>query len=173
MPNKVPPNHILPDDYLTAIGRVNVYYSQLEASLQVLIWAILDSGIFSATITAELDVKRLRSLAANLYMDRFGTEEDAAHLKRLLGRAEQVEGRRNVVVHSIWQLRHPDNAIVRCKWTAKQKKGFKNDEIEVSVQEIETLAADIAEVYLEIWELATRIMDENFARCKASMPPDS
>lgn len=101
-----------------------------------------------------------RGLLSNLYRSSHGGDADFETLQRLLGRAAQVEEKRNRITHSVWGA-GSEGTITRIKTTAKERHGLRfdlehvsEDDLRAVATEIQHLAWDVQEFWLGAVRLA-------------------
>lgn len=91
------------DELLREIGDLTVSFAQLEESVGAFTGTLIaEHQRVIQIITTHLSFQRLRTLAASLYLERHGKDEDYETLRRLLALAETLEKRRNQITHSMW-----------------------------------------------------------------------
>ncbi len=142
------------DNHLKAIGLITVNFALLQSQIEFAIKFLLGTDQrVGQIITAELSFKNLLALFSSLY--RFRTQDAKAieKLKRLIKKIDQAEKKRNTVIHSLWAGSNTQEAIVRFKTTAKVSRGLTNQFEEVSVDYLNMIADEIAEVTDEIIRL--------------------
>ena len=139
--------HQVGSGHLEAIGDITVSFAMLEAVLQGLVHTLLGTRLATAqTVTAELSFKGLRTLAASLWIERFG-KADAVTVDflKLMARVRAVEENRNQVTHSLWAA-NDAGLIVRIKHTAKETRGLEMKFDQVTAADLGKLAVEIKRV---------------------------
>lgn len=142
------PSHFVPVDILAAIGDVVVSFSLLEHEVQSLCGTMLDSDAkVGKIVAAGMSFSSRRALAASLFKYKFGEGPHLDLLRKLLRRAEQVEGLRNQIMHSVWgKTGATPDEIVRMKDTAREKTGLAFQQITVAAPELHAIAEEIRQV---------------------------
>lgn len=156
--------HPVPDEHLTAIGDVTVSFALLESQFQGVAHLLLDKPQrISQIITVELAFKNLRALVASLFIERFGKDSEwYRSLRPLLVRANELEGIRNGITHSVWacgpELGPVKRTVTRVKATAKEAHGYKFNYEHVTAEQLREVASDIKRLALDVsdlqWKLA-------------------
>ena len=152
--------HPVPDKLLKHIGDITVSFALVTTAVQMLAGSLIhEHQRIGQIITAELAFRNLRSLLISLYLERHGEDDDYETLKELLGRARDLEEKRNQIVHSVWATGAEPESITRIKTTAKVKSGlrfrFENmDEVELSsiAEELKQLAYDIQKFWMHLMD---------------------
>ena len=150
--------HPVPGKQLQHIGDITVSFELLLSEIQSLIWKLLDQDQrVGQIITSELSFRNLLNLLSSLYLEKKGQDDKSEKLNDLLKKANEIEGTRNGITHSIWGAGKDIEHITRIKTTAKQKAGLRFVFEEVSASslsdfatEIKTLAGEIQEFRLEL-----------------------
>jgi hypothetical protein len=95
-------NKLIPEDYLTAIGRVVVQWSLMEAMLEGLIWQSLRvRNDLGRTVTAQLQaMSKLDLLCASLWQTKPKLAGQMESVARYVN--ECLRGQRNAVAHGMW-----------------------------------------------------------------------
>ena len=131
------------NDHLQAIGLITVNFAMLELTIASGAWFFL--GKTGAIVTAELSFKGLVALFSSLYRNWTTDAKKVGDLDSLLKRVMQAEEKRNIISHSLWTLGKSDETITRIKTTAKMSKGLKHSFEQVTVDDLERIADEIAE----------------------------
>jgi len=148
-------NFNMPDEHLRAIGRVTAHFALLENALAHLAWELLAvPRELGESVTCELSFRGLVSLISSLYRQRATDPRRIEAVDELLTRASQVEEKRNTIVHSLWLSQGTTDAVVGVKVTAKKTRGLHYHAEQVSVAELEAVAAAALEVAGEVLDLA-------------------
>jgi len=114
--------HPVPQRLLIHIGDIVVSFALLTSTIQILIGSLIrEHQRIGRIITAELSFRNLRALAISLYKERHGEDADFTTLRELMNRADDLESKRNTVVHSTWAAGDMVDTTTRLKTTAKQK----------------------------------------------------
>ncbi len=111
-----------------AIGEVTINFADLEDDVSAAISFLLKRGDdVGRIVTAELSFKGKLNLVAAVFRHLTPESERLESLRELLGLCLKIEGIRNQVVHSSW-IRHVDNPkVIRRKFTAKMRHGFREE----------------------------------------------
>jgi hypothetical protein len=145
----------LPDEYLIAIGKVNVQWGMLETIVDLAIgtlggFQLYDprSAIMTAHMTWPLKMDVLESLVTALAVDHQHLSPKFQISKPLLKKAQ--EGR-NRIIHGQWG--YEDGKASKLRATARGKLKTSIDPITVS--EIEGIAKDVGRAGVAILKLVT------------------
>jgi hypothetical protein len=137
-------------EHLEAIGLITVNFAMLEREIQAGIEFLLGTDQLKAKIvTAELSFKNLLALFASLFRGLTATKEKISNLDVILKRLNIVEEKRNIIIHSLWAVGDSDATITRIKTTSKQKNGLKHQFEQVTVEMLNEIAEEIAQLAVE------------------------
>ena len=153
-------DHPVPEELLKHIGDIIVSFAYLESFSQSFIGSLINEHQrIGQIITAELSFKQLRALLIGLYKERHGEDDDFQILKKLMERAEKIEGTRNNITHSIWGTGNDPNNVTRLKKTVKGKHGirvqsekFTADTLKAVATEIKCIGGELVKLKLELLE---------------------
>jgi hypothetical protein len=146
-----------------ALGLISLNFSTLEHTIQMFIALMIEKSVSAKTpaqktyfdnlsflITSELPFRGIAAMFESLYKY---VERDAARipeLTELIGRAFDLEGKRNRFIHSRYTYARNRPDPLRMKTTAKHQRNkphnYKTDFTSTPIAELEKLADDI-------WEL--------------------
>src|SRR5206468_11604620 len=109
----------LPTEFLAGLGRVVLVWSQFESNLaHVTMDFIGPSGVrphravdIATALVKELRFRALAVAALNVYRARFGEDAGFEQLSAIIRRAEQLETKRNQLVHATYSLRETKVAL--------------------------------------------------------------
>lgn len=138
----------LPEEHLTAVGRIAVNFARLEFFLRIGITFLIggDQRI-GQIVGAELSLGQLLSVLSSLVRLRSGGDpKRVAQFDELRKRALDVERRRGLVMHSLWVLESDTTDAMRFKFTAKMKKGLQFHAEKFSPEDLHDLADEINRV---------------------------
>jgi len=136
----------LPDGAVAEIGRITVQFAILEFYLARLVHGLLEqTGDIGWIVTSELSFPKLQDLSMSLVMEVHGPAK-AAEYKEVLKEVSEAEASRNIISHSVWGVLMPkgEPLLIRSKYTAKRKKGLSRQRQELTVEDLHTMAYNIA-----------------------------
>jgi hypothetical protein len=140
-------SHSVPAPILTAIGDVVVSFALLEQEVQNLSGTMLDQDAkVGKIVAASMSFSNRRALAISLFKHRYGESEDLELLRKLLRTAEQMEVKRNQIMHSIWGKGPSPETVVRLKATAREREGLAFQQVTVGADDLLKVAEDIRAV---------------------------
>lgn len=158
------------DEHLRAIGQITVNFTLLRSSISAFISLLIGNDLsfeqqrVGQIITAQLGFQTLANLLSSLFRHRTTNPEAIAGLDGLLARAAAARDKRNQVTHSLWGAGPTDETVTRFKMTAKQRKGFKFMSEQMSVEDLDKIADDIAGVAGDIQQFMIRWLDGDFTK---------
>ena len=156
--------HPVPKTLLVHIGDITVSFALLEANLQLFIGSLIrEHQAVGRIITAECSFRGLRALAASLYLERHGRDDDYKILQSLLKRAGQLEDKRNAITHSVWGAGNSPGTITRIKVTAKEKHGLRHQFENVHAEALKSIADDIKKLANDLQRFHLDLMDRGKA----------
>jgi|SRR3990170_7012855 len=159
-----PLEHPVPQELLIHIGDIIVSFALLTLNIQLLIGSLIqEHQRIGQIITAELSFKNLRALAISLYKERHGEDADFTTLRELMHRADDLEGKRNTVMHSTWAAGDTVDIITRLKTKAKQKHGLVFASEDMGEKELAAIALDIKTLAAEIQGFWLHLMEQGKA----------
>jgi hypothetical protein len=133
------------NEVVHGLGLVSIHFQALESVIKIAIGELIipADSVIGALVTAELSFKAASHLLYALANYRW--EDDPATLqtlRKVLGRCDHAEGKRNRMIHSDW-FREKEGAV-RIKFTARnRKKGL-------DIQRENTAPADMNELAEEL-----------------------
>lgn len=138
----------LPGDLLKAIGLVTASAAFTEHIINQAIGGISSLDLeYTGALTVNMNMpqryKALRS-AAKLRLP----DDDYVLLDELISRVDKAYEERNSYVHHSWAMRR--EAAVLIKESAR--KGYKQELLEVSVEDVERIATLIYDLGIELWQ---------------------
>lgn len=143
--------HLLPRNFLIAIGSLSTHYAYLESVIEISIWAFLnlvrEDG---ALVTTHLGMVSKHDILNGLVMKRF--DKDSPKLlfyQEQLKKVEEVRIERNKIVHGFYAYKKR-GPIPRLKTTAR--KGLKEEYSEVTLEQID-------QVTFDAWSTVCNFMD--------------
>lgn len=142
------------DDFLKGFGRISVSFQALEMSMALLTWSMIGSNSYVGQIvTSQLSFRRLCDLLTVLFRFRITDAALVEELEDIVRRASDAEGRRNIVVHSVW-LVDDEGSSSRLKIKSERKKG-----LSVDLQDMDAKALhEIADVIERLAEELTQFI---------------
>jgi hypothetical protein len=140
----------LNDDQLRAIGRISVHSNELELSLNVLVWGLINPNINIGRIVLEGEsydrmLGRVKKLAQEVSREN---PELGSRIQQWAGRVNDVKSRRNEVLHAQWTLDQPTGEMVGLTILRKEMR-----EVDASVDKLNRLADDMVNVRDEVTEI--------------------
>lgn len=150
----------VPAEHLQAIGQITVNFALLEGEISSFIgvWLSNEEWLGHA-VTSELPFRKLAGLLSSIYREMAEKPEQIETLDDLLKRAFIVEEKRNIITHSLWRRGNTPQTIIRIKRTAKVSKGLRHQKEELSVDDLNRIAEEIAEVAHDIEMFAETVLD--------------
>ncbi|KAA3609237.1 MAG: hypothetical protein DWQ05_22345 [Calditrichaeota bacterium] len=147
-------HEIKQDELHKAIGKVSNYFSGLETYISSLIWILIGAGKdVGEIITSELSFHRLTALLRCLFLYRKSDSAEIERMDSILKRANDIEQRRNKVIHSLWAVNSQNDELLRVKTTAKYKTGLKYHFDRTNMEELQKLTDDIVYVISDISQI--------------------
>jgi len=146
----------LSDEYLRAIGRITVNFAVLERGISSCVESLISSDPkLGHIITAGLSFRSLLDLLSSLYKYRNDNPNAITKLDKLIAQIARTGQKRDIITHSFWVIDFPGDEReekIRGKITAKRNKGLMFQVEKVSVEELNKIADEIAEVLYEVNE---------------------
>jgi hypothetical protein len=150
--------HPVPPAMLKQIGDMTVSFVHLEFHMRlVFVYLVNQSAIVGEILGTYLSFSNLRAALSALYVQRFGEDERFSELTDLLHEAAKIEQERNAITHSAWIGGHTPLMITRHKVTAREKRGFKQQDEQYSEekllafnQRIQRLTTNVIEFYRKL-----------------------
>jgi hypothetical protein len=143
------------DDQLRAIGRVTLLFNDLEHSMNLLVWRLINPDINIGRIVLEGEsfdriLKRLTRLVQEVARDDLELRET---IRQWANRADDVKIRRNAVLHTQWAFSQPSGEIVGIRVLGKAP-----GEVDISAAALDQLAIDIHHVAVELEPIERRVL---------------
>lgn len=152
----------VPAEHLQAIGQITVNFALLESEISFFVWTwVSKDQRLGQIITAELSFRNLVSLLSSIFRHTVSEADKITELEELLGKALMVEEKRNVITHSVWAAGNTPETITRIKTTAKKSKGLRHQFEQMSVDDLNKIAEQIAELAQEIRMFLLRQLESN------------
>lgn len=152
------------DVIFAEIGRIMVRWAELEDVLGAFVGSLLNEyQRYTRVIATELSYSSLTNLLVSLYRERHGEDEDFAHLKVLLARADTAEQRRNQIAHSTWRSAGAPHIVTRIKTTAKRKQGYNTSVENYDAGRFREISDEIVDVRKELWALVHSLIERGKA----------
>jgi len=156
--------HPVSEKLLVQIGDITVSFALLESIIQILVGSFLaEHQRIGQIITAELSFKNLRALTKSLYKERHGEDTDFGILRELMKRAANLEGKRNLITHSVWAAGDTADTVTRIKMTAKETGGLSFQVKKFGENDLKAVAHDLKELSAEILEFMQRLIQNGKA----------
>ena len=144
------------------IGKVSTHFALLESYISNLIIIFLEKDQrIGQIITSNCSFQRLMDLLSSLAKYKLKDLNDLSDLEDLMKRANQVEQKRNSIVHSIYAAGTTSDMITRLKMIAKQDRGFKFSSQDLTAEDIHLIAEEISKVAEDIQQFSIRISKDN------------
>lgn len=150
------------DNHYLLIGKVTVYYSNLEWQLAHFISSILSfQDRRGSIITSELAFKQLVAVLFSLYKEIYPEQiERHVQLNKALRKAQKAADERNKIVHSTWGAGENGN-ITRIKSKARVNKGFGFEFPEYDEAKLNGIVLSIDDSICSIFDLHIKYLKEN------------
>jgi hypothetical protein len=147
----MPPN----DDQLRAIGRITVLFNNLEHSMNLLVWRLMNPNINIGRIVLEGEsfdrmLKRVRKLSDEVARE---DQELGDRIRRWADMAGDVKRRRNDVLHAEWAIVQPSGEMVGLRMLGKAPQ-----EIDLSATALEQLSDDIGDAVVELMQILRTVL---------------
>lgn len=124
------------------LGKVTVFYSELEEALEYLLSALLNQPLkVAAIILHRRPISNSTNIIEALFKEKIIDTNLQSPMDKWLQGMRDCINKRNLYVHSTWSIRDPEFTI-RSK-SKINKKGFKSDWSWARPSEIEELANSI------------------------------
>ena len=154
--------HVVPDEHLKLIGDITVSFAFLENAFENISHILLGTeGRLGPIVTAELSFKALRALAASLYLEKNGEDENYEEFRELLKRAASVEEQRNQYTHSRWGAGTDPASITRIKTTAKEKHGVRFTFENITLKQLRELSLEIKFLIHDVFHFPFMLVQAN------------
>jgi len=128
-------------NYAEGLGQITANFNGLEADTSALIWSLIGDDKVGQIVTAQMPFRKLLDTLSALFKYR-GDPELVAELDELIKRAQAINERRNMFVHSIW-FDHLPGTLRRVKLKVSGKTGLKMDEEDIDPKELFEFSNDI------------------------------
>lgn len=145
------------DELLKHIGKIVVGFSKLELHLELFTWGLIsDNQALGQAITSGMSFSSLTKLFATLLKVKTSDQEILEEFEGIVRRLNEVNERRNQIIHSYWtyDLETKEDSTLKLK--ADGFKGIKDitelvtsEKLESFVREIEKLTSDFIRVYMK------------------------
>lgn len=133
-------------DHLRVIGSIAVNFALLESTVSFFVWELIGTEQkVGQIVTAEISFRTLLDIFGSIYRHKVTDTNGLAEIDTLLARCGQAEEKRNAVMHSVWAVGHSPSTVMRFKTTAKRKRGFDFKSQEMSVNDLDAIAEELAE----------------------------
>jgi hypothetical protein len=145
------------NDQLRAIGRVTLLFNDLEHSINLLVWRLINPDITIGRIVLEGEgfdrmLKRLGRLSQEVAREDLELTETIRQWAR---RADDVKIRRNRVLHARWLFSLASGEMVAVRGLGKAP----GEEVDISAAALDRLANDIHHVTVELELIGRRVLD--------------
>ena len=143
----------LSTDFLAEIGRITAHFALLERDLMDLTHRLLRLPEKSArAVTSELSFRAMQNLAASLVKELHpNSAESFKEILKLVGKCEE---KRNQISHSLWGAGlnkiGDEKAVIRTKYSAKQQRGLVLQREEMTLNDLQLIAAEISVAAYEV-----------------------
>jgi hypothetical protein len=153
--------HPVPPPMLKQIGDMTVSFGHLEFHMRsVFVYLVNQSGIVGEILGTYLSFSNLRAAISALYVQRFGEDERFSELTELLHEASKIEQERNAITHSAWIGGHTPLTITRHKVTAREKRGFKQQDEQYSEDKLSAFNQRIRHLTSRFIEFYQKLPDQ-------------
>jgi hypothetical protein len=144
------------DDQLRAIGRITLLFNDLEHSLNLLVWRLINPNINIGRIVFEGEnfdrmLRRARDLSEEVARE---DQELGDAIRRWTNRAGDVKRRRNDVLHAQWAIDQPSGEIRGLRMLG----GKAPRDVDISATALDRLAIDIHHVAVELGLIERRVL---------------
>ena len=118
---------IAPDHHhLAAIGRIVVQWTFVEHTIESLVWELADlKQPYAQAVTTHLQPNALISMAKTLINQHFAGTDLETKAKQIFNIADNLRGKRNMVVHGIWAPTGTPEKISIIQTTARGVLNFR------------------------------------------------
>jgi hypothetical protein len=142
--------------FLEALGLISANFQCLEMYMQIFAWDLIgeDQNV-GQIVTSQLSFQRLCDLLVSLFKYRTKDSRLIQELERLVKRASEVAGQRDVAIHSCW-AGDLETEILRVKMTAKRKSGLKHQFEDTDPESLLTIARSIKRVWEDLREFVCK-----------------
>jgi hypothetical protein len=145
----------LSDDHLKAIGRVAANWTMIEHTLERYIWFMVSMGYeVGMCLTTHMSFPQRLQAVLTLSHDMFGsiTRPQFEALKKFAGgQLNEVYGKRNNIVHAVWQADEETGEPIIAKRTARIE--LKETPLPYTPPQVEAIAKEIEDVFVELNQL--------------------
>jgi hypothetical protein len=151
-------------EFLAAIGAVTIEFSILERHLHFGIWVLLGLSLAEQAtgqmVTAGLSFRTSVDLFAALVRHRFPSAE-GKHIQSVIGRVNEAEQKRNVIVHSTWAQAEGEQ-VMRMKTTARGE--LKHQFEKMTLADVQAIATQIHAAAEEVLNLYLGLLSPDHRR---------
>ncbi|MDP1744989.1 MAG: hypothetical protein Q8L90_05390 [Bacteroidota bacterium] len=145
------------DEYLKQIGRVAVNFSSLEIYLTFSIWELIsEDQDLGKAITSGMSFNSLSNMFAAICKIKINGSKELNECEEVTKRINEVNVRRNQIMHSNWLTDEGTSKVSRLKIKADGYKGIKLTNEYISVEEIQKLADEIKLLAKDVMELSIK-----------------
>jgi hypothetical protein len=132
---------------LTAIGEIVVIWGQIEAQIQALIWGYCGLSLHKGmVVTGSLPLHAKRQLLSTLVQHYETQPTRASALNRAIKEIENLQSKRNTIVHGLWMLEAP----LEYKKLGVNPQGPKSEPLKINLHEF---AVQSGNLYRELERL--------------------
>jgi hypothetical protein len=144
----------VPDEYLTAIGRVCVQWGALEGMIEISIIKLANLDLYdprALILTSHLSVPLRLDILKSLVQELRINYPQLSRFDEIAPRLAQAQSARNRIIHGRWSL-HPETGEVTV--SRATARGTLKTKIEpVSLSDLEKIAKNIEAVSIDLYQM--------------------
>lgn len=133
-----------------ALGRLTRVWSALEFFWSNLAWTLMESDQeVGQIVTGRMSFGNLLDTTLALAIHREGSDsEEVLAIRRALGKADKVRGKRNDLIHSTWYADKEGEGFISSR--VSRKHGLQANQERMSVRDILKVKADIEDAVTDL-----------------------
>jgi hypothetical protein len=140
------------------LGRLTFEYSILESYLSRLLLALLKADEHAGnTVLSQLSFRTILTSVEALYPAQVKDKRQVSQMSATFLEIENLEARRNQLIHSFWQFDPPNRKIVRRKSSTKPNRGMKVLVESVDPTQVHELCNEIVHATIKVMDAANEL----------------
>lgn len=145
------------EDHLKQLGRINVNFSVLEIHLLLLTWGLIsEKQAIGKAITSGMTFNSISNIFSSLCKVVIDNPVVLREFEETIIRVNEINVRRNQIIHSYWITEVESKNISRLKFKADGFKGLKQTVESISAEDIKKIADDIGAMVKELMDLGLK-----------------
>lgn len=132
------------NEHLIQLGRIVVNFSSLELHLKFVTYGLISNNQqIGQTILANMSFNAILNTFGSLLVIEFKDKSIVDEFKELINSINEVNEKRNKIIHSYWMLDETNNEVSIMKQKSNGLKGIKIDKSTFSESDIKKVADEI------------------------------